>query len=258
MIRGSFLLSLVLGLIGASIVQANTGSRFEEANRLFEKDDFPGAVQVYEGLVSDGNASVSLLFNLGNALFKSGEFGRAIYFYRQAERIAPRDPDVRANLQFTRKEVAGAFAPTKAGWKQFFHHLSEREWALLTAVIGALWFALLGAREGLQQYRLALVWPIRVMGALSILMGICCAVSRSAWSVDEDAVVIVEKANAHYGPLDDSKTAFFLKNGEEVRLSGEKGDWIQVTEAGGKLGWVRASELQHIAESISETLKQEE
>ena len=45
--------------------------------------------------------------NLGNAYFKSGQLGKAIAAYREAEQMSPRDPDVRANLRFARNQVQG-------------------------------------------------------------------------------------------------------------------------------------------------------
>ena len=51
-------------------------------------------------LIQAGSISTPIYFNLGNAWFKAGEAGRAILAFRQAEKLSPRDPDVRANLQF--------------------------------------------------------------------------------------------------------------------------------------------------------------
>ena len=41
-----------------------------------------------------------LLFNYGNAEFKSGNLGKAIAAFRRAELLAPRDSEIRANLRF--------------------------------------------------------------------------------------------------------------------------------------------------------------
>jgi Flp pilus assembly protein TadD len=65
------------------------------------------AAAAYEQILTNGAVSPALYFNLGNAHFKAGQLGRAIAAYRQAERLTPRDPDVRANLQFARNRVQG-------------------------------------------------------------------------------------------------------------------------------------------------------
>jgi tetratricopeptide (TPR) repeat protein len=251
---------LLVVLIAAASVLCSTGwgaaseeaeTRFEEANRLFERGDFAGAATAYERVIAAGQVSVPLLFNAGNALFKAGEFGQAIYYFRQAERSSPRDPDVRANLQFARKEIAGAFAPAKSGWKRFFHVFAESEWALLAAFLSAVWFLLLALREALPRLRGQLQIPTRIAAIVAILSGITCGFSHAAWSVADDGVIVAERVNARYGPLADSKAAFVLKDGEEVKLTGEKGDWIQVHDSTGRSGWVQRGDLKRIDAPIA-------
>src|SRR6185436_11225451 len=75
---------------------------FDGANKLYEQGKFVEAAAGYEKLVLGGQSSAPIYYNLGNAYFKSGQIGRAIRAYRQAERLTPRDPDLRANLQFAR------------------------------------------------------------------------------------------------------------------------------------------------------------
>ena len=69
---------------------------FESANKLYEEGKFGDAALAYEKLAGAGQSSAALYFNLGNAFLRAGQIGRAIAAYRQAGRITPRDPDVRA------------------------------------------------------------------------------------------------------------------------------------------------------------------
>src|SRR5204862_132447 len=79
---------------------------------------FAEAAAAYEKIVAGGRVSSALYFNLGNALFKSGRIGRAIANYRLAEQLAPRDPDIRANLRFARNHVNGVEARLPAWWRR--------------------------------------------------------------------------------------------------------------------------------------------
>src|SRR5689334_17765004 len=91
---------------------------FDAANKLYEQGKYAEGAGAYEKILQTGTASPALYFNLGNAFFKSGQIGRAIIAYRQAQRLTPRDPDVRANLQFARNQVQG---PTLAAsrWERW-------------------------------------------------------------------------------------------------------------------------------------------
>ena len=79
--------------------------QFDQANKLYEEGKYSEAAAMYEKAVKAGQVSAALCFNLGNASFKAGQSGRALVWYRRAEALSPRDPDIQANLQFVRKNV---------------------------------------------------------------------------------------------------------------------------------------------------------
>ena len=107
------LLFILLGLAVASRGQ-NLPATFESANNLYYAGKFQEAATAYENLLQAGEHSAAVSFNLGNALLKAGLVGRAVANYHEAERLAPRDPDVRANLQFARNQVQGpSLSPTR-------------------------------------------------------------------------------------------------------------------------------------------------
>lgn len=216
---------------------------FDDANRSFETGDYATAIAGYQELLKQGQVSAAVWLNLGNAYFKDGQFGRGIHAFGQAQKLAPRDPDIRANLQFARREVAGAFAPETATWQGFFRYLSAREWALLTAVAGCLLFGLLAVREWLVTFRPVFVWPVRLAVGLALVCGIACPIAHAIWEDEGAAVVVADKLDVRYGPLEDSKAAFQLKDGEEVRVIGEKEDWRQIRNTSGQSGWVKMDAL---------------
>lgn len=241
---------LVLLCLFLGLVTSVAGDSFEDANRLYEKGDYAGATVEYRQMLDKGQASPALYFNLGNALFRSGDFGLGIWCYRQAYRLAPRDPDIRANLQFSRKEVAGAFAPEGKGWKPIFHLLAVSEWNWVLAIALGILFALLAFREHLRTRAGVLLWPIRIFGVMAPALLVLCCVGHLAWHADDEAVVVAEKLDARYGPLEDSKTAFSLLDGEEVTITGTKADWVQIVNTSGQSGWVIADTLQRIGDIL--------
>jgi tetratricopeptide (TPR) repeat protein len=72
------------------------------AHQLYESGQYAKAAEAYQQLVDQGYSDAALFYNLGNAYFKQGDIGRAILNYRRAERLHPRDPDTRANLELAR------------------------------------------------------------------------------------------------------------------------------------------------------------
>jgi len=140
--NGLFVLLVMLALAGQAFASGDSPGAFDTANKLYEQGKFPEAASAYEKIIGSGPVSPALYFNLGNALYKSDQIGRALAAYRQAERIAPRDPELRANLQFVRELVQNpTLQPTR--WQHWLGSLTLNEWTVLTAVALWLWLALL-------------------------------------------------------------------------------------------------------------------
>src|SRR5262245_43999027 len=129
---------LVLALAPAGPTGASPAAAYNQGNRLYAAKDYAGAAQAYEQALSAGpNAAVH--FNLGNALFKTGKVGPAILHYRRAHFLAPRDPDITANLEFARAyrvdKTLTLPSPLARALERAFHTLSRREAALAAAVL---------------------------------------------------------------------------------------------------------------------------
>jgi tetratricopeptide (TPR) repeat protein len=231
--------ALVLLLISALPLRAeNPSAEFDAANRLYAQNKFPEAAASYERLIATGSVSPALYFNLGNANFKSGQIGRAIAAYRQAETLAPRDPDVRANLQFARAQVQGATLRATL-LQRALGTLSLNEWTGLGA--GALWitFFLLAWR----QIRPSLATALRNWTWLAgvVALGLCVAVALAYLQnpARDSVIVSAHETTVRNGPFDESPGTFTANDGAELRLLDRKNDWLQVTDGTRRIGWLK-------------------
>jgi hypothetical protein len=123
----------------------NPVAAYNQGNRLYAAKDYAGAAHAYEQALAAGpNAAVH--FNLGNALFKTGQLGQAVLHYRRAHFLAPRDADIAANLDFARAyrvdKTLTLPSPLARALERAFHALSRREAALAAAVLFAFGSAL--------------------------------------------------------------------------------------------------------------------
>ncbi|HMP83103.1 MAG TPA: tetratricopeptide repeat protein [Verrucomicrobiota bacterium] len=216
----------------------DTVSTFDMANKLYEQSRFTEAAGMYEHLIQSGTVSSALYFNLGNALFKAGQSGRAIAAYRQAQALSPRDADLRANLQFARDKVQG---PTYRGsaWELWLAKLSVNEWTVAAAVAIWITFLLLAVRQLRPSAARALRgWTI-FSGAVAILLcGLlgCAFAHRQSVTV---AVVTRSDATVRTGPFDESPGVFTANDGAELRVLDTKDGWLQVTAGQRRVGWIK-------------------
>ena len=226
------------------------------ANDLYEGKQFAQAAQAYQQLVDQGFSDSSLHYNLGNAYFKQGDLGRAIVSYRRAERLAPRDPDIQANLDLARSLTVDQIDEDNK--QAFLGRMAQFTQAWLTAdelalVALGLWFlfALLFVaftnsrggshlREGLQ-YALIVASILLAVGVLSLADRLHVDGTRT------DGVIVASEVDVTSGPSSQHVLEFTLHSGTEVSLIETRGNWIRLALPGGQFqGWVPASAVEGV------------
>jgi hypothetical protein len=182
-------------------------------------------------------------FNLGNAWFKAGQTGRAILAYRRAESLSPRDPDIRANLQFARNQVAGGSAVPGRRWTRWLDRLTLNEWTLAASAALGVFFLVLTARQIWPRWRKSgSGLPIALAAVCTGLTG-CLALAAEERLGEQSAVVIAAEAVVRLGPLEESQSAFTVRDGSELMVLDHKGDWLEVSDAAKHIGWLPQKEV---------------
>jgi len=234
-------LLLIWARMSMAAAPAVISAEFDAANKLYEQGKFTDAVSAYEKLIQSGSVSPALYFNLGNAFFKSGQAGRALVSYRQAERIAPRDSDLRANLRFVRSQITG---PTRlpGRWQRWLGTLALNEWTALASVALWVWLLLLA----LIQFRPGWKPPLRTWVVFSGLgAALLCVCLGGALITDstKTATVIAPEVFVRNGPLDESQTAFTVHDGAELNVIDQKEGWLQVSAGDRRTGWLKREQV---------------
>lgn len=228
-------------------LQAATELSFDAANKLYEEGKFAEAARSYENLIAHGQTSAAVYFNLGNALFKDHQIGRAILNYRQAERLSPRDPDLRANLQFARNAANGGDGTVHKGWHRWLAEYSVNEWTAATMVMFWLCFGLLTAGQLQPGWKKRLRPFVLGSGLTTLLLGIALLTVWCATYETESGVVTAKEAVVRYGPLEESQSFYTLHDGMEITVLDTKDNWLQVEDARSRVGWVKRDQVQRIS-----------
>jgi tetratricopeptide (TPR) repeat protein len=227
----------------ANVFAAEVAADFSAANRFYAQGKFTEAAKAYESILQTGARSPALLFNYGNAEFKSSHLGQAIVAYRRAELLAPRDPELRANLAFVRNQVQGATL-RESRWQNWVGTLTLNEGTLLTVIFFWLLFTLLAV----QQLRPALVSKLKsatqIFAALTIFSGAVLGLQAAEHFSKSTAVVITDNVTARSGPFDDAQNSFAARDGAELSVLDRHGDWIQVANGAGKTGWLSRKQVE--------------
>ncbi len=235
-------ISFVL-VCAARLFAADPKADFTEANKLYAQGKFAEAARAYENILQTAGASPALWFNDGNAEFKAGNLGKAIAAFRQAELLAPRDAELRANLAFVRNQVQGA-SLRESRWRAWLGSLTLNEGTLLTALFFWGLCGLLITR----QLRPALAPKLRTITRLAALLTLCSAAVlalQTAKHFNSPVAVVTEAgATARSGPFDDAQSTFTARDGVEMQVLDRHDNWVQVADGTGKVGWLNTRQVE--------------
>ena len=220
----------------------DVSSVFNQANHLYEQQKYTEAANAYEALLKSGSRSAPLYFNLGNAYFKAGELGRAIAAFLEAERLAPRDPDIKANLQLARDQVQNTKAPPTNLWTQLLDRFTLNEWTLFSAAFLWIFFLLLAIGQLRKEWRKS-VRSISIPVAVITFALIACTASAIVRHSQKRAVVISSNAVVRRGPFDESQSAFSVGDGGELTVLDRKESWLQVSDSSNRVGWIPETQV---------------
>ena len=231
-------------LCGWSVARADdVSTAFDQVNKLYEEGKFTEAAAAYEKMLRQGQDSPALYFNLGNALFKAGQVGRAVLNYRLAGRLAPRDPDIRANLKFARNSVATGATPAPNWWQRWTSRLTLNEWTLLTSGALWLWLGLLALGQWRPALRKSLYGYTATAGITTALLALCLGVESYHRFAVKSVIVAVRDAVVRYGPLNESPNYFTVRDGAELTVLDSKDEWVQVSDRAQRIGWLRREQV---------------
>jgi tetratricopeptide (TPR) repeat protein len=232
------------------------GDRIEEAwrrgNEAYLHGDYAGAVAAYEEVDRQGLASADVAFNLGDAYFRKGALGPAIWAFERALAFDPGDDDARYNLDQARKLAARRAndriegEDKDPGWMRLVGGLSAAtETWMFVAFYLAFFGVLVGRRWARSESRPALTAGAAVLAVGALLSGALLAgrvyLDRIPFGVVlPDEIAVKEGADVNY------RTSFTAHAGLRIRVVDRDQDWLRVRLANGLEGWVRAQDVGRI------------
>src|SRR5204862_1248184 len=100
----TFLIALLFCASSTLSAIAQSEAEFAKANQEYAQGHFKEAITSYEALVHGGQWNANLFYDLGNAYFRTRDFGRAVLNYERALALDRHHPEATANLQIARDE----------------------------------------------------------------------------------------------------------------------------------------------------------
>jgi tetratricopeptide (TPR) repeat protein len=242
---------LLITLFLLKTAGADPLAKFDEGVRLYDAKEYEGAARAFESILAEGAANGATYFNLGNAYYRHGEFGRAILNFERAVRYLPNDLDLQANLAEARRHAVDRIeAPLRLivwDWLDSVRNqLNIFQLSLLLALLGGISALLLALPKLKPALDLA---GLRRATAVSLALFALSAVWYS-WNAADfshpTALVLVEKADVYSAPDQGAKQLFTLHEGTKVSTRDSAAGWTSIRLADGRQGWLRATDVEAI------------
>lgn len=244
---------LALLLLAGSARAGRLDEAWRRGNEAYLHGDYAAAIAAYQELRGQGVHTSDLYFNLGDAYFRSGSLGPAIWAFEEAVVLDPGNDDARFNVAAARKEAerlvrAGDAAEAPAQdrdplWVRIVTALSaSTETWLFVAAYLTLFGLLLWRGWAPAHQRVPLGIAAAAFGVAALLTG---ALLLGRVQLDRLAFGVVLPANVEVkeGADASARTSFALHAGARVRLVDSDQDWVRVRLGNGLEGWIRAGDV---------------
>ena len=231
----------------------NPAEVFEQANQLYQQAKFAEAAAAYQAILHNGYASAELYYNLGNALYKSGNIAGAILNYERALKLIPNDDDLRHNLQIANLLITDKIeaAPRLFVWDYWDSIKASFSLNTITWIVYALYVGLLGSIAFIviaRTYRGRKAGMLVTGGAGVVFVVSLVVLLGKISDIDtrDAAIVTADITTLKNSPDAKSSDAFVLHSGVKVQVTDSVNDWMKVRLADGKVGWMEKNAAEVI------------
>jgi len=218
---------------------------FAKANQEFAGGHFREAVDGYEAVIRAGNINSAVFYDLGNAWFRSGDFGRAILSYERALALEPKHPEAGANLRVVRDDARALELP-KTGSERYLGSMTTSQYVIAAA--STFWLSLFTAAILFFSRRSRFGGTVFLALVLTAFAGAAFAIyAQETGSKGIGLAIVTEKnARARVATADNSKSVLELPPGSEIKILSRRGDWIYAALPNDLRGWIPAKAAEEV------------
>ena len=226
---------------------------FEQANKLYEQEQYLEAIKNYEEIVNNGYESWELYYNLGNAYYKVRQLGKTILNYERAQRLAPENEDIKFNLEIANLSIVDKInrPPEFFIFKVFSNFKNYFNLNILSIIVISSYllmicliiFRILIRKKTVR--KLSFV-TITITLIILIIFSAILGLRVHEYNNIKYGIILVNKVDVMSSPDDNSTEVFSLHEGTKAQVQKQVNNWFQIRLSDGKVGWV----IQDVLEII--------
>ncbi len=245
------LCSLCLIFLAFLPAQTDSDSLFVIGNQLFSEEKYEEAAQVYERILKSAEHS-NLYYNLGNAYYRSGDIGLAIWAYEKGKILSPRHKDIRYNLSIVNTYVKDRIESPKGFFLiELYRSFMERVTIidlLGAGGVGLVILVLLSIMRNKLNLREKILTPLLTLSILAIILLHIFALDKY-WELTDKVkgVVVRPLADIRSAPVTRGENIIFrVHEGAIVDIIQSQPGWAEIILLDGKQGWIEYHNIREL------------
>lgn len=238
--------ALIICLLLLNGIDIQAQDLLQQAADAYELGDYVTAIGHYESAILNGEENGTIYYNLGNAYYQSGFLGHAMLNYRRAATYLPRDAELAAQIHRVQSERIDA-ASEDSGWLNISANLSAEfltfyEMSIIVFILWLIFFTMLGFSIKNEFWEI----PSRVIGTILLMVLLLLGSRFYVETQHPAAVVLSPETQVYSGPGEDYLSLFKIYEAAEIRVLGNRGDWLKFSLPDGQQGWILNEHVGYI------------
>ena len=235
-------------------VPAQDGSALlPQAADAYTNGDYAVAIDFYEQILSSGQYSFEVYYNLGNAYFKNEELAPAILNYERAARIDPADADLQHNLAMAQSRTVDnidmlPIPDLVSGYQSFINATAADSWGMFSLAAFVLLLAAILVFLNVEQRWLKQI----VLGTGGLLLVLSLLFFFFGWQQSnwlnsrKEAIIFQPSITVTSTPDNAGEELFVLHAGTKVRIVERFRNRVRIQIGDGNTGWIEQPAIQEI------------
>lgn len=247
---------ITLSIISFELLNAgsiNVKPLLDSAFNAYKKGNYEKCIQLYQQIEKNGLTSAYLLYNMGNAYFRTHQIGKAILYYERALMLNPSDVDILHNLQYANTFVSDKINELpKPFYESWFNSLtnlfSANTWAWIALFSFLLVLLLIYLNFLTTSSFVSRIFKVAVFTFVFIFT-IAIIASYSTYhtqSAHNKAIIITEAIEVKNSPDEKGTTLFVIHEGTKIIITDEFEEWAEIRLLDGNTGWLKQTNFERI------------
>ena len=232
-------------LYSLNIVAEN--QQFIEANNLYANKQYKEAIVLYDSILTTGQASAELYYNIGNCYYKNQDWANAIWNYEKSLQLNNNTLTIE-NLELSRLKITDKIESIpqlfyKKWWLSISSIFNTYTWAIISIILIWLYLIFWLLNNYFSKNTTILKKGFFYLVALSFSL----TLSSYQNTLDKNEGIIFHSAiNVLSAPDSSSTILFSLHSGTKVMILDQIGNWIHIKITDGNKGWISKNSLKQL------------